>query len=897
MINRFATLRPLPQPGSRYSYHSLAALEHSGAGAVSRLPLSLRVMLESQLRGLDGILVTEANVCDLSGWKPQRAAGRPEIPFQPARVLLQDASGLPVLADLAMMRDIAGGLGRDPGIVEPCIPADLVIDHSIHVEHWGSATASEQNLRLDYASNQERYRFFKWAAQAFRRVRVLPSGIGICHQVNLEYLAPGVSRRNDLVFADSVVGTDSHTTMINGLGVLGWGVGGIEAHAALLGQPVCIETPDVIGVNLSGKPAPGVTATDIALGLTERFRRRGVVGKFIEFIGAGVATLHVPDRATIANMAPEYGATIALFPSDLKTLAYLRETGRADADVALTGHYLEAQGLLGIPSVNDIDYSEVIDIDLSEFEPSVAGPRFPRQRTALSETGRSFTSALHAAVENGGYGKAAAGGSRHSVADGDIVVAAITSCTNTSNPRLMLAAGLVAKKAIERGLTVGQRVKASLSPGSRVVGEYLKNTGLQSSLDQLGFHIAGYGCMTCVGNSGGLAQGVEAAVLAEDSIAVAVLSGNRNFEGRVHPTARANYLMSPPLVVAFALAGSIRIDATREPLGHGRDGMPVYLRDIWPADTEIDALLPKAIHASTYRRSYEGAVLGDFHWKAIEVPKGTVYAWDEHSSYVRKAPFLLDFSMEEGAVGDIGGARILAILGDAVTTDNISPPGRITASSVAGRYLAGLGVEQADFNSYMARRGNPDVVVRCAFDHPRLENLMLSGRNGGYTVLQPDGSIANIFDVAMQYRERGVPAVIVAGLEYGTGSARDAAARATRLLGVRAIIARSFERIHRTNLVGMGVLPCQFADAAMSSQSIGLDGSELLDIEGISENLVPRQQGLLKIRRRDGRSERVPIVLRLDTHAEVAYYRAGGIMPYVLRRLLPGENAISQGSV
>jgi len=869
--------------GRTARYHSLPALEAKGFGPVSRLPVSLRVVLESLVRNLDGKRVHERDVRALAAWKP-RGERSEEIPFVVSRVLLQDFTGVPLLVDLAAMRSAMQRDGRDPGRVEPLVPVDLVVDHSVQVDAWGTAGALGENLALEFRRNRERYAFLKWGTQAFRRLRIVPPGVGICHQVNLEFLATVVDERDGVLLYDTLLGTDSHTTMVNGIGVLGWGVGGIEAEAAMLGQPSTFLTPDVVGVHVHGELPAGATGTDVVLEVTERLRRVGVVGKFVEFHGEGAARLPAAERATIANMAPEYGATVGYFPPDEQTLRYLMATGRTQAQVDAVRAYLVAQGTFGVPRRGECDYSEVVDLDLSAVRPSVAGPRRPQDRIPLPEVKGRFADLL-GRTDGGGYGRPAAErGRRHALSgaeagDGDVVVAAITSCTNTSNPAVMLAAGLVARNADARGLRPPPWVKTSLAPGSRVVSAYLEKTGLQRHLDALGFQVVGYGCTTCIGNSGPLDPRLEKLIADHDLVAASVLSGNRNFEARIHPAVRANFLASPPLVVAYALAGTVDRDLTREPLGRDRDGKEVFLRDLWPSPEEVASLLEGATEPDDYRRNYARFDQNP-EWNALEVAGGGLYRWDPRSTYVQEPPYLMT---PPRPPGDVVGARALAILGDSVTTDHISPAGSIPERSPAGQYLVAQGVKPADFNSYGARRGNDRVMVRGTFANVRIRNLMVPGVEGGVTALQPSGERMAIYDAAVAYEKRAVPLVVIAGREYGTGSSRDWAAKGTALLGVRAVIARSFERIHRANLAGMGVLPCQLPEGT-SAEALGLDGTETYDLVGLSR-LQPRQRARLVVRRRDGRTDEVEVAVRLDTPIEVEYVRAGSILRYVLRQL------------
>jgi aconitate hydratase len=937
---------------------SLPELERRGFGPVSRLPVSLRIVLESLARNTDGQRVTEEDVRALARWQP-RAERTREIPFVVGRVLLQDFTGVPLLADLGAMRSAVARLGRDPALVEPIVPVDLVVDHSVQVDAFGTADALSVNARLEMERNRARYEFLRWGTQAFRKLRIVPPGVGICHQVNLEVLARGVLEEDGLAYPDTLVGTDSHTPMVNGLGLVAWGVGGIEAEAAMLGQPVYFLTPDVVGVHLTGALRPGVTATDLVLRVTELLRKAKVVGKFVEFFGSGAETLPVPERATLSNMAPEYGATIGFFPPDAQSIRYLEQTGRPKELVELFRAYYQAQGLLRIPGPGEVDYSEVISLDLSSIRPAVAGPKRPQDRIELPALGDVFRDLL-TRKDATGYGLDPAGvKARHrlqgpdgatraggglqeqeslrdgqrtntnplteyemvnnrptpdpaealpapaarlrdedvELGHGDVVIAAITSCTNTSNPSVMLAAGLLARKAVARGLRVRPTVKTSLAPGSRVVSRYLERTGLQKDLDALGFQTVGYGCTTCIGNSGPLDARIEELVTNHDVVAAAVLSGNRNFEARVHQSVKANFLMSPPLVIAFALAGRVDLDLDKEPVALGRDGAPVYLKDLWPTPEEIDALRAAAGDPETYRQNYRGVVAPAGAGTADQVPGwselplrgGALYEWDAASTYIQEPPYFqatgAKFPLSPTPPAEVRGARALAIFGDSVTTDHISPAGSIKASSPAGAYLQALGVPVADFNSYGARRGNHDVMVRGTFANVRVRNLMIPGAEGGVTVHQPDGKRSSIHEAALAYAKESVPLCLLAGHEYGTGSSRDWAAKGPALLGVRFVVARSFERIHRSNLVGMGILPCQFAEG-VSAHTLGLDGTETFDLVGTGAAPRPRQQVTLVIRRADGRREEVPLTVRIDTPIEVEYYRHGGILQFVLRKLL-----------
>jgi aconitate hydratase len=863
--------------GKTGTYYSLPQLEKAGLGAISRLPVSIRVVLESVLRNYDGKKITEQHVKELANWQAN-APRSEEIPFVVARILLQDFTGVPLLADLAAMRSHAARTGKEPKKVEPLAPVELVVDHSVQVDVFGSANALQQNMEIEFQRNRERYQFMKWGMQAFDTFKVVPPGVGIVHQVNMEYLARGVMEKDGVYYPDTLVGTDSHTTMINGLGVVAWGVGGIEAEAGMLGQPVYFLTPDVVGVELTGSIPAGVTATDIVLTITEMLRRAKVVGKFVEFFGEGAEALPVTDRATIANMAPEYGATMGFFPVDEATCQYYLATGRDAAKVDAQRNYYKAQGLFGIPKTGQCDYSQTLHLDLSSVKPSVAGPKRPQDRINLYALKESFETLLELPKDQGGYGKteaAPAGGLRH----GDVVIAAITSCTNTSNPGVMIAAGLLAKKAAAKGLKTPAHVKTSLGPGSRAVTEYLKAAGLLDSLAQVGFNVVGYGCTTCIGNSGPLPEAIEKEILDKDLVACSVLSGNRNFEARVHQNVKANFLMSPPLVVAFALAGRVDIDVASEPLGMGTDG-PVFLKDIWPNAAEVAALLTHAANADTYRTIYADVGANNPLWDAVPSSSGQVYAWDTASTYIQEPPFFTQAARPDPAIRN---ARALAIFGDSVTTDHISPAGNIKAAAPAGKYLVEHGVAQADFNSYGARRGNHEVMMRGTFANVRIKNLMIPGSEGGVTL--HGGQQMSIYDAAMQYQAEGTPLMVFAGEEYGTGSSRDWAAKGTQLLGVKAVVAKSFERIHRSNLAGMGVLPLQFKDGT-GAADLGLKGDEAFDLVGLENGITPQQDLTLVIKRADGSSQNVPVKLRLDTPIEIEYYQAGGILPYVLSQLL-----------
>jgi len=888
--NPFNTLQTFTANGATHKFYSLPELEKAGF-AIKKLPVSIRLVLESLLRNADGKRVSEQAIRDLAGWQPTSPRTE-EIPFVVARIVLQDFTGVPLLVDLAAMRSAVARIGKNPKIIEPLVPVDLVVDHSVQVDFAGSADALAKNLELEFSRNRERYQFLKWGMQAFETFKVVPPGIGIVHQVNLEYLAKGVLKdTNGVYYPDTLVGTDSHTTMINGIGIVGWGVGGIEAEAGMLGQPVYFLTPDVVGVHLTGALREGVTATDLALTLTQTLRKAKVVGKFVEFYGPGAAALPVVDRATIANMAPEYGATMGFFPIDAECGNYLRATGRTDADIAVYEAYYKAQGLFGIPQQGEIDYSTDLALDLSTVVPSVAGPKRPQDRIELPKMKQEFISAFSKPVAEAGFGKKAEDFSTVSahidgtkLGHGSVLIAAITSCTNTSNPSVMLAAGLVAKKAVEKGLKVNPLVKSSLAPGSRVVTDYLEKTGLAPYLDQLGFQTVGYGCTTCIGNSGPLDPKIEAAVVGNDLVAASVLSGNRNFEARVHQNIKSNFLMSPPLVVAFALAGRVDIDLSTEPLGNDRDGKPVFLKDIWPSLQEVRDNMQAALKPEVFRKLYSNFAEQNPKWNEIPSTTGNVYAFDVKSTYIQEPPFFTDFSLQPGAIKEITGARALGIFGDSVTTDHISPAGAIKKTSPAGAFLLANGVTFEDFNSYGSRRGNDRIMTRGTFANVRIKNLMLGGEEGGNT-FGPDNVKTSIYDASIAYQQKGVPLIIIAGQEYGTGSSRDWAAKGTNLLGVKVVVAQSFERIHRSNLVGMGVLPLQFKDGT-TAQTLKLDGSETYDVVGLSAAIKPQQDLDLKITRKDGATEFIKVRCRIDTPIEIDYYQHGGILPYVLRQII-----------
>ena len=881
--------------GKKGTYYSLPALEKAGLGNISKLPISIRIVLESVLRNCDGEKITEKHVSQLAQWKPKGKRTN-EIPFVVSRIVLQDFTGVPLLADLAAMRRVAKSLKKNPKSIEPLVPVDLVVDHSVQVDNYGNKSALGANMKLEFERNRERYQFMKWGMQAFDTFKVVPPGIGIVHQVNLEYLARGVHKKNKMYYPDSLVGTDSHTTMINGIGVVGWGVGGIEAEAGMLGQPVYFLTPDVVGVNLKGKLRFGVTATDLVLTITEMLREAKVVGKFVEFFGDGAASLPVTDRATIANMAPEYGATMGFFPVDKKTVEFLRYTGRTEDEVTTFEKYYRAQNMFGMPKKGDIKYSNVVELDLSTVEPSLAGPKRPQDRIRLGDVSSKFEQLFAAPVSAGGFDKNTTEldqryltQSNIDIGSGDVLIAAITSCTNTSNPGVLVAAGILAKKAVEKGLTVKKHIKTSLAPGSRVVTEYLTKAGLLPYLEQLGFYLAGYGCTTCIGNAGPLAEPIDNAILSNDLVCSAVLSGNRNFEARIHPNIRANFLASPPLVVAYAIAGTMKKDLMKEPLGIGKTGKPIYLGDIWPNQREITNALKHATDAKTFKKLYKDLANATPLWKKVPTASGEVYNWPK-STYIAEPPFFDSFGMNPVAISDIVGARALGIFGDSVTTDHISPAGSIKESSPAGKYLLQNNVAKTDFNSYGARRGNHEVMMRGTFANVRIKNLMLplnkdgSRIEGGYAVLQPSGKQMAIYDAAMNYQKSKIPTVVFAGEEYGTGSSRDWAAKGTQLLGVRAVIAKSFERIHRSNLVGMGVLPLQFK-AKDSVETLRITGEETFEILGM-DNLKPQQDMTLVITEKNGATRKIILLSRIDTPIEVDYFKHGGILPYVLRELL-----------
>ncbi len=938
-INPFNTRQPL-KGDEKSIFYSLPALEEQKIGTISRLPVCIRIILESLLRNCDGEKVKEDDVKRLANWNAKQP-GTAEVPFVVSRVLLQDFTGVPLLVDMAAMRDAVVEQGYDAKTIEPLVPVDLVVDHSVQVDRSGGEDAYMFNLKTEFERNRERYEFLKWGQKAFKSLKVVPPGIGICHQVNLEYFGKVVIRDNNVLYLDTLVGTDSHTTMINGLGVVGWGVGGIEAEAAMLGQPVFIQMPEVIGFHFSGKLKEGVTATDLTLRVTELLRQENVVGKFVEFFGEGASTLTVADRATMSNMSPEYGATIGFYPSDEKTLNYLRMTGRSEEHIQDVERYLKAQGLFGIPRLGDIDYTKVLELDLSTVEPSVSGPKRPQDRINLSEVKSKFEDLFTAPVTEGGYGKTLDEmGNKYKIPcetsfelnrphetggvteesdsqtwseaemvtnrpftsaitepgytdgvsaeveldHGSVVIAAITSCTNTSNPHVMLAAGLLAKKAVEKGLTISPHVKTSLAPGSRVVTDYLEKTGLQRYLNDLGFDLVAYGCTTCIGNSGPLDENIESAIKKHDLITTSVLSGNRNFEARIHGSVKANFLMSPPLVVAYALAGNIHADLTQDPLGRDAENQPVFLKDIWPTDKEIEAEVEKGLDPEMFTSRYARIMDDNPVWNQISIEGGAEYKWSPESTYIQKPPYFDDFEVTPKPIQPLEGMRALALFGDSVTTDHISPAGAFKKETPAGQYLLDLGVSEKDFNSYGSRRGNHNVMMRGTFANVRIRNLLADGKEGGFTKLMPDKELMRLFEATEIYKERGVPLIVFAGKDYGMGSSRDWAAKGTTLLGVKAVVAKSFERIHRSNLIGMGVLPLQF-EQGEGIDTLGIKGDEVFTLEGLDSAMSPGQKLTLVIEK-EGKKKEANLIVRLDTPIEVAYYKNGGIMPYVLRELM-----------
>jgi aconitate hydratase len=896
-LDSFKCLRPLKVGSKTYAYYSLPVAEKNGLKGISRLPFSLKVLLENLLRNEDGRSVSKEDIQAVAQWLKTKTSER-EIAFRPARVLMQDFTGVPAVVDLAAMRDAMKMLGGDPKKINPLVPVDLVIDHSVVVNYFGSNTAFKKNVDEEYKQNQERYRFLKWAQRSFEDFRVVPPGTGICHQVNLEYLSQTVwtakaklkfadkSVATELAYPDTLVGTDSHTTMVNGLSVLGWGVGGIEAEAAMLGQPYSMLLPEVIGVRFNGKLKEGVTATDLVLTVTQMLRKRGVVGKFVEYFGPGMANLTIADRATLGNMSPEYGATCGFFPIDDDTIRYLRDTGRAADRVALVLAYAKAQGMYHTKTTPDPLFTEVLKLELASVEPSLAGPKRPQDRVPLKEVKSGFASSMDKE-----FGKAAemdkrvsVEGRAHTLGHGDVVISAITSCTNTSNPSVMIAAGLLARKAVAKGLTVKPWVKTSLAPGSQVVGEYLAKSGLQKDLDTLGFNLVGFGCTTCIGNSGPLPAEISKAINDSDLVAAAVLSGNRNFEGRVNADVRANYLASPPLVVAYALAGSMQIDVAKTPLGTDQKGKKVYLRDIWPSSREVNEFIRKNINKQMFTRKYGDVFKGDANWRKISVKGALTFPWDGKSTYVQNPPYFVHMSRRPEAPTDVIDARVLGLFLDSITTDHISPAGSIKVDSPAGKYLVDHKVKPIDFNQYGTRRGNHEVMMRGTFANIRLKNQMVPGVEGGYTIHYPSRQRMTIYDAAMRYKSERVPLVVFAGKEYGTGSSRDWAAKGTVLLGVRAVVAQSFERIHRSNLVGMGVVPLVFEEGT-TWQTLGMKGDEQVTIRGLHSDLKPHQRLIAEIIAADGGLKRVPLICRIDTVDELEYYRNGGILQYVLRHL------------
>jgi aconitate hydratase len=898
-LDSFKCRKKLTVGAKTYEYFSLKSAEKHGLAGISQLPYSMKIVLENLLRNEDGRTVKKGDIEAVAAWLDNRGKVEHEIAFRPARVLMQDFTGVPAVVDLAAMRDAMVALGGDPDKINPLVPVDLVIDHSVVVDFFGSNKSLGQNVKREYEQNQERYRFLKWGQQAFSNFAVVPPGTGICHQVNLEYLAQTVWTRKEKVarvtteiaYPDTLVGTDSHTTMVNGLAVLGWGVGGIEAEAAMLGQPLSMLLPEVIGFKLTGDLREGVTATDLVLTVTQMLRKKGVVGKFVEFFGPGLNAMSVADRATIANMAPEYGATCGLFPIDVQAIRYLETSGRKGPRIALVEAYAKAQGFYRTRLTPDPVFSDTLELELGEVTPSLAGPKRPQDRVVLSGAKSGFAGAMETEFKQGAEiaQRHKVEGTNFDLGHGDVVIAAITSCTNTSNPSVMMAAGLLARNALAKGLTVKPWVKTSLAPGSQVVEEYLKDADLQKPLDKLGFNIVGFGCTTCIGNSGPLPEAVSATINKHNLVAAAVLSGNRNFEGRVNPDVRANYLASPPLVVAYALAGSMQVDLTKDPLGHDKSGAPVFLADIWPTSQEVADLVDNTITAKMFKTQYASVFDGDANWRKVKVPAGLTYSWDMGSTYVQNPPYFDGITMEPKPVTDIIGARILGEFLDSITTDHISPAGSIREKSPAGQYLIEHQVRPVDFNQYGTRRGNHEVMMRGTFANIRIKNQMvrdISGNvvEGGYTIHHPSGERMAIFDAAMRYQKEGVPLVVFAGKEYGTGSSRDWAAKGTKLLGVRAVIAQSFERIHRSNLVGMGVLPLLFEEGT-SWQTLGLKGDEKVTIHGLEHDLKPRQKMEAEIVSPDGASARVPLICRIDTLDELEYFRNGGILAYVLRQL------------
>jgi aconitate hydratase len=896
-LDSFKSRKTLKVGAKSYVYYSLPAAEANGLRGISKLPFSMKVLLENLLRHEDDRSVSKDDIKAVAAWLKTRSSDR-EIAFRPARVLMQDFTGVPAVVDLAAMRDAMRNLGGDPAKINPLVPVDLAIDHSVIVNFFGSNTAFKKNIDEEYKQNEERYKFLKWAQEAFDNFRVVPPDTGICHQINLEYLSQtvftakakekidGKSVTSEMAYPDTLVGTDSHTTMVNGLSVLGWGVGGIEAEAAMLGQPISMLLPEVIGFKLSGKLKEGITATDLVLTVTQMLRAKGVVGKFVEFYGPGLDYLSLEDRATIGNMAPEYGATCGFFPIDEETLRYLDATGRPAARVALVEEYAKAQGMFRTKSTPDPVFTDTIGLDLASVEPSLAGPKRPQDRVLLREAKQGFAAAMEKEFNKGAEmaKRVPVVGRKHDLGHGDVVIAAITSCTNTSNPNVLIGAGLLARNAAARGLRPKPWVKTSLAPGSQVVAEYLAKSGLQKDLDTLGFNLVGFGCTTCIGNSGPLPEEISAAINAQDLVAAAVLSGNRNFEGRVNADVRANYLASPPLVVAYALAGTMQIDMTKEPLGLDADGKPVFLKDIWPSNAEISEMMRKTLSKAMFTRKYADLFEGDAHWKKIKVEGASTFKWDRRSTYVQNPPYFIGMTKTPAPVTDIIDARVLGLFLDSITTDHISPAGSIKEESPAGHYLRDHQVRPVDFNQYGTRRGNHEVMMRGTFANIRIKNQMIPGVEGGYSIHYPSGERMPIYDAAMRYKAEKVPLVVFAGKEYGTGSSRDWAAKGTVLLGIRAVVAQSFERIHRSNLIGMGVVPLVFEEGS-SWQSLGLKGDETVTIRGLAHDLKPRQRLIAEIVAADGALKRVPLICRIDTLDELEYFKNGGILHYVLRQL------------
>lgn len=894
--------------GKEGVYYSLPALEEAGIGKISRLPVSIRVVLESVLRNCDGKAVSEEDVKRLASWNA-KSPSKEEIPFVVSRIVLQDFTGVPLLVDLAAMREAVAQLGKDPKLIEPLVPVDLVVDHSVQVDKAGTPESYRQNLAIEFERNRERYEFLKWGQQAFDTFRVVPPAIGIVHQVNLEYLAKVVFEKETAsgteFYFDTLVGTDSHTTMINGLGIVGWGVGGIEAEAGMLGQPITFQTPEVIGVNLTGELTEGVTATDLTLRITQMLREQKVVGKFVEFYGEGARKLSLADRATIANMAPEYGATMGFFPVDEKSLDYMRATGRSEEQINLVRAYFEAQGMFGIPLEGEVDYTKALTLDLGSIVPCVSGPKRPQDRIDVPDLKDTFKTLLHKPVSEGGFGvaedaldktipigtvagEALATVSSGQLKHGSVVIAAITSCTNTSNPSVMLAAGLLAKKAVEKGLSVAAHIKTSLAPGSRVVTDYLEETDLQKYLDRLGFNLVGYGCTTCIGNSGPLDPDVEGAINCGELVTASVLSGNRNFEARIHGAIKSNFLMSPPLVVAYALAGRVDIDLSSEPIGKDDQGKDVFLKDLWPSRQEIEEQMTKGLKPEMFVSKYSDLDNASPEWNDVEISGGERYAWKEDSTYIQQPPYFDGFELEPGVIAPLMDMRPLGLFGDSVTTDHISPAGAIPEDGPAGKYLKSKGVEKKDFNSFGSRRGNDRIMTRGTFANVRIKNLLADGREGGWTKVMPEGDLVHVFDACQSYAERKTPLIVFAGVDYGMGSSRDWAAKGTNLLGAKAVIAKSFERIHRSNLIGMGVLPLQFKEGE-DAASLGITGQEVYSLSGLSDSIKPSEEVELTITDAEGNTRSATVICRLDTAIEADYYRHGGILPYVLRQIL--ENA------